>query len=192
MISHLEGKILYKDLKFVVLDVGGVGYKIAVTPDTLVEFDKNNSEKISLWTHLAVREDSLNLYGFPEKEELDFFELLISISGIGPKTALGVLSVAGVPTLKRAISSGETAHLTKVSGIGRKIAEKIVLELKDKVGRFEKDAVGGDMQNDSDAIEALRSLGYTERDAREALKKAPKDIASAKDKIKYALKNLGK
>ena len=192
MITYLQGKIAYKDRKFVVLDVAGVGYKVAVTPDTLAEFDKNNSEKISLWTHLAVREDAMNLYGFPKKEELDFFELLISISGIGPKTALGVLSVAGVPTLRRAISSGETAHLTKVSGIGQKIADKIIMELKGKIGHLEKDGGEIGMQSDSDTIEALRALGYSEREARDAIKKIPKEIAGAKEKIKYALKNLSK
>jgi len=192
MLAHLEGKILYKDLKSIVLDVNGVGYKIAVTPDILFEINKKNAEKISLWTYLVVREDALNLYGFQNKEDLDFFELLISISGIGPKTAMGVLSVAGIPTLKRAISSGDTSHLTKVSGIGRKIAEKIVLELKDKVGSFAGKDETGEMQNESDAIEALRALGYSERDAREALKKVPKEVEGAQNKIKYALKNLGK
>jgi len=192
MISHLEGKILYKDLKSIVLDVNGVGYKIAVTPDILFDIDKKNAEKISLWTYLVVREDALNLYGFQNKEDLDFFELLISISGIGPKTAMGVLSVAGISTLKRAISSGDTSHLTKVSGIGRKIAEKIVLELKDKIGHFEKGDEGENAESDSDAIEALRAIGYSERESRDALKKVPKEIEGVQNKIKYMLKALGK
>ncbi|MDE1988477.1 MAG: Holliday junction branch migration protein RuvA, partial [Patescibacteria group bacterium] len=117
--------IEHKDAKFIILEVGGVGYKIFLASDFLEKIKE--SANVSLWTYLAVREDALTLYGFEEKEGLDFFEMLISISGIGPKTALGVINAATIPTLKKAISSKDISHLVKVSGIGKKIAEKITL-----------------------------------------------------------------
>lgn len=193
MISHLIGKIIWKNDKFIVLDVNGVGYKIACANDTLFELEKIGVEnEIALWTHLAVREDSQNLYGFLKKEELDFFELLISISGIGPKTALGILSVSTISNLRKAIATGETSLLTKVSGIGRKIADKIVLELKDKIIPSDDEKNSPTAEAESEAMDALISLGYSERDSREALKKLPKTLSRTGDIIKQALKNLGK
>lgn len=188
MISHLAGTVLSKDIRFCVLDVQGVGYKIFASDEALRELKINN--KASFWTYLAVRENALDLYGFTERDSLNLFELLISISGIGPKTALGILNVANQQTLRRAVSSGDLAYLTKVSGIGRKLAEKIILELREKLS-----ALGGeeheDLKGETDALEALKSLGYSEREAREALKKVSDKAASANEKIKLALKNLG-
>jgi Holliday junction DNA helicase RuvA len=119
-------------------------------------------------------------------EELHFFEMLLNVSGIGPKGALSILGIASLSTLRRAISTGDTAYLTKVSGIGRKTAEKIVIELRDKVGE-EKE---GSLQGELDALEALKSLGYSQNEARDALKKVPPD-ANTNTKIREALKILG-
>lgn len=187
----------HKEKRFLTLDVGGVGYKIFATEGTLESL--KTGEEANFWTHLVVREDALDLYGFFEKETLDFFELLISIAGIGPRTALGVLNVATVKTLKRAVSAGDTSYLTKVSGIGKKISEKIVLELRDKFDG-EEHAEGGTLQGEADAIEALKSLGYSEREAREALKKVSKSEAknesgeksesATSEKVRCALKIL--
>lgn len=174
------------------LETGGIGYKIFSTSETILIAKKKVGEILNFWTHLAVREDALDLYGFTEKEELDFFTLLISVSGIGPKTALGVLSLSPVKNLRRAIGSGDPTHLTKVSGIGKKIADKIVLELRDKIDFLEGDADESDMRGESDALEALKALGYNEREAREALKKLPASSAGTSDRIKQALKVLGK
>ncbi len=192
MISHLTGKILMRGDKFVVLDVNGIGYKVFVLPDTLKEARKN-PDGFSLWTHTHVRENALELYGFMEYAEVEFFEMLIQISGIGPKSALGVLAVAPLDTIKRAVSIGDTSYLTKVSGIGRKIAEKIVLELKEKMGGMDL-GEGGDamLKEESDVLEALQALGYSLREAREALKQIPKEIKGANARIKEALKMLGK
>jgi holliday junction DNA helicase RuvA len=191
MISRLTGTIVHSDLKYLVLDVQGVGYKVAVGPDIFSKMDKKGP--ITLWTYLAVREDAMDLYGFISLAELKFFELLITISGIGPKTAMGILNVASVHSLETAIQTQDTTHLTKVSGIGKKMAEKIVLELKDKViessGSAESQAI---MKNDADALEALKSLGYSPTEARDALKELPKSITKTNDKIKEALKILGK
>ncbi len=195
MISFITGRVIFKNEKFVVVETGGVGYKIFCPADTLFELqkpDKKENGQVSLWTHQAVREDSLDLYGFLKKEELDFFELLISISGIGPKTALGILSVSTIANLRKAIATGETSLLTKVSGIGRKIADKIVLELKDKIIASDDEKNSPSAAAESEAMDALVSLGYSERDAREVLKKTPKEITKTGDLIKFALKNLGK
>lgn len=193
MIAHLEGKIIHTDERFVVIETGGVGYKIFTTPETLQTLKNKMGGVAILWTYLAVRENALDLYGFPEKAELDFFELLIShVSGIGPKTALGILSVTTIKNLRQAIGSGETSHLTKISGIGKKIAEKIVLELRDKIDFLESEKDVGEMRDQSDALEGLKALGYAEREAREALKQLPKEIVGTSNRIKQALKMLGK
>lgn len=204
MISYLRGSVIKKTDRAVVLEVGGIGYRVFVTEATRESLPVGG--EIALWTHLAVREDSHDLYGFTDEETLGFFELLISISGIGPRSALNILNIVTPRTLRQAVSSGDTSYLTKVSGIGRKIAEKIVIELKDK---FEAHDTGDSyssehMRVDSDALEALKSLGYPEREAREALKKIASEnekdgkgsthagvTMSASEKVKRALKNLG-
>jgi holliday junction DNA helicase RuvA len=187
MISRLSGTILEKDGKSLILDVGGVGYRIFVTNSDLAA--THEGVKKTFFTHLAVREDSMNLYGFLSREELSLFELLITVSGIGPRSAISVLSIAGGDAVRRAVSSGETTYLTKVSGIGRKTAEKIIIELREKIGKIE----GGSesVQEEVDAIEALRSLGYSQNEARDALKKIGQQICGAGNKVKAALKILG-
>lgn len=188
MISLLHGKVVETGNRYVIVDVHDVGYKVSVTDDALHAL-KIGTEA-NLWTHMAVREDSMTLYGFTTKKEKDFFELLITVSSIGPKTALNILSLVSSDSLISAIRSGTTAHLVKVSGIGRKTAEKIVLELKDKLGGV----AGGDiiigMSSDIDAIEALKALGYSADEAREALKKVGKDVEDTGAKVKAALKVL--
>lgn len=189
MISHLTGSVANTNERFIIISVGGVGYKVFTTPETIAKAKK--SEVISLWTHLAVRENALDLYGFISKDDLAFFELLITISGIGPKTALGILNTATVSSLRQAITSGETAHLVKVSGIGKKIADKIVLELKGKLGA-EIESDSGNIRGEVDALEALKALGYRHHEAREALKEVPNTVTDTGERIKAALKLLGK
>jgi len=188
MIGQLTGKIVRHEARFVILDVGGVGYKVFVSTETISQL-KNKFETITLLTHLVVREDALDLYGFIDQAEQDFFELLIGISGVGPKSALSILSLAPPETLRKAISSNNTSYLTQVSGIGRKIAEKIVLELRDKIGSLESD--GNSLEQEGEAIMAMEALGYSAREAREALRQIPADITDTGAKIKEALKNLG-
>lgn len=190
MIARIEGKIRMKGDKFLIIDTNGVSYRIFASPSTLKKAPKKE-EVFSLWTHLHVREDALELYGFTEYAELEFFEMLIQISGIGPKSGLGILGVAPLDTLKKAISSGETSYLTKVSGIGRKTAEKIVLELRDKMGEMTEGA-GTIFKEDQDVLGALQSLGYSKYESREALKQVPETIKGTSNRIKEALKILGK
>lgn len=190
MISSLSGTVRHKDLNSLIVDISGVGYKVLVTTETALE--AMPSSPIFLWTHLVVRETALELFGFLDKETLDVFELLITISGIGPKSALGILNVATPSMLRQAVASEDTTYLTRVSGIGKKNAEKIVLELKDKLKVTKEDTSTSSVQvrAESDALEALVSLGYSERDAREVLKKVPKETESASERVKAALKVL--
>ena len=184
MIGHLTGTIIHADPRSILLDVHGVGYKIYTNTAFL---EPKTEQTVSFFTYLAVRENALDLYGFSSKDELDFFELLLTISGIGPKSANNIMSVASLSNLRQAVSSGDTSHLTKISGIGKKVAEKIVMELKDKIG------ITADMDTnisgDVDALLALQSLGYSERDARESLKNS---IGTTEEKVRAALKNLSK
>ena len=189
MIAKIEGIVWDTHNKFLTVGVGGIGFKIFATAETKDVAQKGN--KISLFTHLVVREDALDLYGFFTEEELQFFEMLISISGIGPKTALNVLNISSVTALKRAISTGDTSHLTKVSGIGKKIAEKMVLELKDKIN-VTSDENDITFRDEVDAVEGLKALGYTQKDARDALSNIDRKITKTGERIKAALKVLGK
>ncbi|MCX6752526.1 MAG: Holliday junction branch migration protein RuvA [Candidatus Nomurabacteria bacterium] len=201
MIGSIKGKIILKKEKFLVVETAGVGYKISVSPDTLLKVDAlrlrlgQNEAPVSFWIHTHVREDAFDLYGFLEYPELEFFEMLLSVSGIGPKSALAILGITSVETLRKAIGTGDTSYLTKVSGIGRKTAEKIILELRDKMGDKTEGEIGSaSLQGDMDSMEALKSLGYSQSEAREALKKVSQKAslnADTNSKIREALKILG-
>lgn len=186
MIGSIRGKIILKTEKFLIVETGGVGYKINVSPDVLSK-TKKIGDTLFLFIHTHVREDALDLYGFLERPELEFFEMLINVSGIGPRSALAILGIASIETLKKAIGTGDTSYLTKISGIGKKTAERIVIELRDKMGT---DLSGASLQIELDALEALKSLGYGQNEAREALKKVSPD-ANTNTKIREALKILG-
>lgn len=186
MIGSIKGKIILKTDKFLIVETGGVGYKLNVSTDVLSKA-KKTGEEISLWVHTHVREDTLDLYGFLDRTELEFFEMLLNVSGIGPRSALAILGIASIATLRKAIGTGDTSYLTKISGIGRKTAEKIVIELRDKIG---EEKGGSSLQGELDALEALKSLGYSQNEAREALKKVSGDT-DTNTKIREALKILG-
>lgn len=192
MIAQLKGEVAEIIGNTVILLVGGVGYKVNTTLETIKNIKKSNSPVVSIKTHLAVRETSLDLYGFLKNEELEFFEMLLSVSGIGPKSAIGILNVADVKTLKTAVSTGESSYLTKVSGIGKKNAEKIILELRDKLGAIESEEDNISMKDEIETLEALQTLGYSTREAREAMQKISKNAKTASERIKEALKILGK
>lgn len=187
MIGTLSGTIRHTDINMVIVDVNGVGYKVFTNADAALAVTPG--EPAFFWTYLAVRETALDLYGFAEKETLELFELLITVSGIGPKTALGILNIATPGQLRQAIASEDPSLLVKTSGIGRKSAEKIVLELKGKIVATASD-VSESSRSESDAIAALVSLGYNDRDARDALKRVSKDITGTSERVKAALKNL--
>jgi Holliday junction DNA helicase RuvA len=189
MIASLSGTLSFAADRFVVLDVGGVGYKVFTIGEVVQEAQKK-SGAMRFWTHLSVRETSLDLYGFLAQSELEFFELLLTVSGIGPKTALGIMNAAPVEMIVSAVTEGDSSHLTKVSGIGTKNAQKIVMELKGKVDGFHTETPSG--EKETDALEALEALGYSLREARGVLKKISPKAETPGEKIKEALKMLGK
>ncbi len=187
MIGRIEGIVAAKRAGFLILSAAGVGYKVAATRGALASFAV--AEAAALWTHLVVREDALDLYGFKTEDELRFFELLLTVSGVGPKSALAIIDLAPVETLSSAIAEGNAQYLTKVSGVGRKTAEKIVLELREKVGTDSETAAS--LQGDEDALEAMRSLGYSLHEARDALRHVPREVIHGNDRLRAALKILG-
>ena len=192
MIGQIRGKTASLGDNFAILDVSGVGYKIFARGETLKKM-RLGSETTML-TYLSVRENALDLYGFSNENDLRFFKMLLSVSGIGPKSALAILNIAGPETLEKAISAGDSSYLTKVSGIGKKSAQKIVLELKDKLG----ERGGGDegsLKEESEVIEALKALGYSLQEARRGLKEAVKaggaaGFSGVSERVKAALKIL--
>jgi holliday junction DNA helicase RuvA len=190
MISHLKGKIILKKEKFIIISAGNVGYKVFV----MSSFEKVGDE-IELFTHLNVREDALALYGFAEYKELELFELLISVTGIGPKAGMGILALADPETIKIAIAKGDSSILTRVSGIGKKTAERVILELGNKFTISDVENMEDktkEIGNHSDALSALISLGYVPNDAKKALANLSPEIKDVGEKIKTALKELGK
>jgi holliday junction DNA helicase RuvA len=188
MIGHLEGTVLKVSGGSAIVSCGGVGYKVAATKETLARLKPNGTA--SLWTHLAVREDALDLYGFGSEEDMNFFGLLLTVSGIGPKSALAILDIASVEALRSAISAGNAGYLTNFSGIGKKTAEKIIIELRDKVGEARVGSAA-EISDDEEALEAMKSLGYSVHEAREALRKVPPEIKKSSERLRAALKSVG-
>ncbi len=193
MIGKISGVLVTKAPPMVLVDVSGVGYEIDVPMSTLYALPATG-EKVSLVTHLVVREDAHLLYGFASEAERASFRQLLKISGVGPKVALAVLSGLSVDELASAIASQDTARLTRVPGVGKKTAERLLLELKGKVliGGQAGIKLGTDKQaHTSDVLNALLSLGYNEREASAAMRDLPADV-SVSDGIRLALKALAK
>lgn len=188
MIYTIEGKIDHKDKHFVVIKTNGFSYQVFVT-DFLLEKIKID-QNIKLLTYLAVREDAIELYGFENIKERTYFNLLRSISGIGPKSSMSVLSLIHIKDLEQAIINEDILALTRVSGIGKKTAERVILELKGKIEATPDTQRA--KKNDALVIDALTNMGYALPQAREAIKKIPEDIIKTELRIKYALKNLSK
>ncbi|KKR47026.1 MAG: Holliday junction ATP-dependent DNA helicase RuvA [Parcubacteria group bacterium GW2011_GWA2_40_8] len=189
MISYLEGKTIFKAEKYIIIDVGGVGYKVFISKDNAAILADN--ETVKIFTYLYMRESkALELYGFISSKELAFFELLLEVPGVGPKSALAILGEASVDDLERAIASGDEKYLTRVGGIGKKKALKILLELKEKYEGLAL-VMGESSSSAADVLDALKKLGYSDREAREALRQIPGDVENIEEKVKVALKILG-
>jgi Holliday junction DNA helicase RuvA len=170
-----------------VVDVQGVGYCVRVP----LAFAIADGSSVSLFIHTAVRDDAIDLYGFAQEAELAFFRQLMSVSGVGPKTALTIMGVSDPLALKRAIAQGDASVLHKVFGIGKKSAERIVVELRDKL-QLETGTREGVMGSDGEVVEALMALGYTAQECRKALQSlGSADGASVQERLGAALKQLG-
>jgi len=188
MFSTIHGQITFVGPKTLTVELNGVGFEVFATARLLGQAKVD--QDVKLYVHLNVREDALELYGFLTVEERDFFRQLISISGVGPKSGLGVLSVANVGEIKQAVASGDATLLTRVSGIGRKTAERIVVELKEKLAAEVLATVG--VNGDGSILDALMQLGYSINEAREAMKHIPAGEESIDERLKAALRSLGK
>lgn len=195
MISYLKGEILNKGTNYVIIRVGDIGYKVFVNPIFYADLDIG--QEIEVYAHQHVREDALDLFGFKSLEELELFELLLSVSGVGPKSALGVLAIASPEDIKESIARGDSTLLTKVSGIGRRTAERVVMELREKILKTGFRQAGGGQAADGgavigDEIDALMALGYSMTQARDALRAVDAGIKDSGERIKQALKKLGR
>lgn len=193
MISRLFGRLLEKKPPQILIDVGGVGYELDVPMSTFYNLPELGAELI-LYTHLSVREDAHLLYGFGTQNERSLFRLLLKVNGVGPKLALSVLSGLTVEKLQDAVSRQEVGVLTRIPGIGKRTAERLILELKDKLGTATISAtITNSPQADSrrDLVDALLALGYSEREAGWALDKVPAD-APLEEGIRQALKLLSR
>ena len=191
MIGKLTGTLLEKNPPEVLVDCAGVGYEVQVPMSTFYNLPATG-ERVSLLTQFIVREDAQLLYGFASAPERAAFRQLIKITGVGPRTALGILSGMGVEDLAQAITLQEAGRLVKVPGIGKKTAERLLLELKGKLGAdIGSVAHHASSEAQADILQALLALGYNDKDAATALKALPPDVGVS-DGIKLALKGLGK
>lgn len=193
MIRKLTGTIVDTGPTHVVLDVQGVGYLIHLT---IAGTSFSLESTVSFWTHLAVRETALDLYGFSTRDELDLFTLLLGLPKIGPKSAAQILGQADITLLKQAVAQEDPTHLSKMSGIGKKTAEKIVIGLKDKLGDIAPDSSTDTLTTNSmqtwqnETIDALITLGYPQKDVRDAVLALPSEINDTKEALTAALRQL--
>lgn len=195
MIRLVRGTVLARGKDHLVVDIGGaaggIGFKVFAPESTLAQF--NNDVAVTLHTYLQVREDALTLYGFVTEDELGMFELLLTVSGVGPKVALSILSTLSPDALRLALANDEPALVARAPGVGKRTAQKIVLDLKDKVsgGATGLQALALATDTDSEVIEALTALGYSVVEAQRAVQKLPKDVVGVEERLRYALSQFG-
>ncbi len=193
MISFLRGRIINKGLNYAIIETANIGYQV-FAGETFLN-DLHIGSEVEVYIHHHIREEASDLYGFKSLEDLELFELLLTVSGVGPKSALGVISMASAEDIKEAIIRGDANLLTKVSGIGKKTAERLVLELKNKVirvGGSSVSSLNSLSSGSSDEIDALMSLGYSLSEARAALNLVAPELKDSGERVKEALKKMHK
>lgn len=200
MFYSLTGKIVYSDITSVAIDCMGIAFSVTTSVNTLRKLG-NTGDTATVYTHLAVREDGVELFGFYDQEELSYFRMLISVSGVGPKAAVAILSVLTPEMLALSITAGDVKSITKAQGVGPKIAQRIVIELKDRVSKLVPSNVNvGKMSqaqsvlctgNCEEAVNALVALGYSASEASHAVAQLDVNL-SVQDMIKQALRNLSR
>jgi holliday junction DNA helicase RuvA len=195
MIRIVRGTVLARGKDHFIVDIGGstggIGLKVFVPEPTLAQY--NSDAVVTLHTYLQVREDALTLYGFTTEDELSMFELLLTVSGVGPKVGLSILSTLSPDTLRLAFANDEPAIVARAPGVGKRTAQKIVLDLKDKVTgpMTGLQALAMATDADSEVIEALTALGYSVVEAQRAVQKLPKDLLGVEERLRYALSQFG-
>ena len=191
MIGFLRGKLILLQRPFVIIDVHGVGYKVLVPESVYSKLTKEKEVRIFIYTH--VREDALDLFGFLEAEDLQLFESLLTVSGIGPKTALNIFSFGERKDIIEAIIKGDVTFFTSVPRLGTKNAQKIIIELKNKMGAGQDlDLSGKDLLENAEVVQALKNFGFSVSEAQKAVREVKKDGISTEERIRLALKALGR
>jgi holliday junction DNA helicase RuvA len=194
MIAFLTGKVVRKGIAYALLDVGGVGYRLAMTTGSLSALPAEGDE-VTVWTHLYVREDELSLFGFESEAEKESFEQLITVSGVGPKVALATLSALSPDALAQAVAVDDVAMISTVPGIGKKTAQRIMLELKDKLGVTELGATAARRAGGGAALaetsDALLAMGFSAGEVSAAVKGYAGEGTDSQALLKYALRRLG-
>lgn len=188
MISYLSGKIIASKTGFLIIETGGVGYGVNVDSSVV----KKNGEQYELFIHEHIREDCHDLYGFPTFEELELFEKLISVNGVGPKAGLNIMSAGKPDKIVSAIISDNLGFFTAISGIGKKVAAKIILDLKSKLsGDHNINVLSGDAESE-DLVDTLTQLGYKRPEISAVVTKMPENITGLEAKVRWCLRNLAK
>jgi Holliday junction DNA helicase RuvA len=183
MIARLSGKVIEREVGALIVDVHGVGYRVRIF--SRVRDKVRQGQEITLHIHHHTGQDEESLFGFESKEDLHYFDLLLTVPSVGPKTAMNILEIAPSQVLEQAISERDTALLTKVSGVGKRTAERILVELREKIKAPSVRSATGSIQQET--IEALVSIGYTVAQAREAVQKLPADIKSVEEAVRAIL-----
>lgn len=188
MISYLNGKVVLQKANIIIINVGGVGYKVVTPASVLVK----NGEVIEVFTYQHIREDSSDLYGFLTYSELELFEKLISVNGVGPKAGLAIMTFAKPERISSAIISEDLSFFQSVPGIGKKAAAKIILDLKSKISGLDGSGAIANSTEDKEIIEALTGLGYKNIEIGRFISKIPTDILGTESKIKWLIRNISK
>lgn len=193
MIGYLKGKIIHARWGQLIVDVAGVGYKVTVDPQIDIAPNAVDiSQQIELFIHEHIREDAHDLYGFLSYQDLELFQKLISVSGVGPKVGISIMSAAKTDKIISAIESSDVSFFTSISGIGKKVAAKIILDLKSKISDSEKEAIISGSETSGDVIDAMASLGYRKSDISRHLTQIPSEVTTTEEKVRWLLKNLKK
>lgn len=193
MIASLKGELELKGDDYIIVNVQGIGFKVSAPTFVLDEME-SPGQKVRLVTYLHVRETELSLYGFKTVDELELFELLMGVSGVGPRVALNAMSSLAAETLRQAIASGDVTSLTRVPGIGKKVAQRLILDLKDKVGVVaveQESAWGAITAAEAEVMAGLTSLGYSVAEAQDAVRHLPDEKLELEDQLRLALRYLG-
>lgn len=192
MIGFLQGIIVVRDDPHLIIDVGGIGYRVTV-PKNILAKGAGNGQKLKVFTYTHVRDDAIELFGFEAPEDLKLFKHLISVSGVGPKTAMNIFSVGGRSEIMGAIAKADVDFFISVPRLGRKNAQKIIIELKNKFGSTaELDLTDVDMSGNEEAVVALKNFGFTSKEIHDAIRAVKKEGQKITETIKLALKYLGK
>ena len=184
MIGYLNGTVKYQSQAWIILDVNNVGYKV------FSNFHGQSGDKVEFFIHEHIREDANDLYGFSTVQEMEFYEILLSVSGVGPKMGLNILTIGSIDRIKGAIIKGDTTLFTTVSGIGKKVAAKIIVELKNKVSSKTDSYLPEEAGEDSDLVEALEQLGYKQVEILDILRDIPDELKGTQSRLTWALREM--